>query len=211
MDSRNGRICSSWSRSSTAAVFAASYRFPPKISQPVKTRSLSGASGTKSFTSGERSSVRLPRRIVPICVSEPNGFAYPRRTASTPAINVVATAPMPGIMMPSFPVCGLMLAAPVCAASVFDITRQPFYCCDFSLNRTKQYRVRPKCGATSALTLLRMNTVLPMRPHEPDEAHDEHHLDAQLKAMKDRLELRIIIPAVAQLHADIRQRKAPRP
>ena len=34
---------------------------------------------------------------VPICVSEPMGWAIPFRTASTPATNVVATAPMPGI------------------------------------------------------------------------------------------------------------------
>jgi hypothetical protein len=40
-----------------------------------------------------------------------DGLGEPRRTASTPAMSVVATAPMPGIMMPSFPVAGLMLAA----------------------------------------------------------------------------------------------------
>ncbi len=52
---------------------------------------------------GERPSVRLPSRIVPIWVSEPIGFASPLRIASTPATNVVATAPMPGIITPSFP------------------------------------------------------------------------------------------------------------
>ena len=41
--------------------------------------------------------------MVPIWVSDPMGLAMPLRTASTPATNVVATAPMPGIMMPSLP------------------------------------------------------------------------------------------------------------
>src|SRR5215470_2349573 len=77
-----------------------------KMSQPVKTRSLSPASGTKSLIAGEWLSVRLPRRTVPIWVSEPMGVARRLRTASTPATNVVATAPMPGIMMPSFPFAG---------------------------------------------------------------------------------------------------------
>src|SRR5579864_5080241 len=77
-----------------------------KMSQPVKTRSLSCASGTKSLIFGERPSVRLPRRMVPICVSDPMGKAMPLRTASTPATNVVATAPIPGIMMPRLPLAG---------------------------------------------------------------------------------------------------------
>ena len=34
------------------------------------------------------------------------GFEYPRRTLSTPAMNVVATAPSPGVSMPSLPVAG---------------------------------------------------------------------------------------------------------
>jgi hypothetical protein len=37
-------------------------------------------------------------------VSEPIGFASPRLTASTPAIVVVLTAPMPTSKTPSFPV-----------------------------------------------------------------------------------------------------------
>src|SRR5690242_3740105 len=77
--------------------------------------------------SGLRPSLRLPSRMVPICVVEPIGLASPRRTASTPAINVVATAPMPGIMTPNFPVAGFIFAACV-AASELDITeRKPFY------------------------------------------------------------------------------------
>ena len=55
---------------------------------------------------GELLSVRLPRRMVPICVREPMGLARPRRTASTPAMNVVATAPRPTTMTPSFPLAG---------------------------------------------------------------------------------------------------------
>jgi hypothetical protein len=55
--------------------------------------------------------VEVAAEDVPIWVVEPMGLARPRRIASTPAMRVVATAPMPGIMMPSFPVAGLMLAA----------------------------------------------------------------------------------------------------
>jgi hypothetical protein len=61
---------------------------------------VSSASGTKSLMSGERLSVRLPRRIVAIWVSEPIGCDSPRRTLSTPAMNVVATAPRPGVRIP---------------------------------------------------------------------------------------------------------------
>src|SRR5690348_9876568 len=38
--------------------------------------------------SGERFSVRLPRRMVPIWVSEPTGLPLPRRACSTPLMNV---------------------------------------------------------------------------------------------------------------------------
>jgi len=51
------------------------------------------------------------------------GLARPRRIASTPAMSVVATAPIPGIMTPSFPVAGLMLAASNAAPGV-DISEQ---------------------------------------------------------------------------------------
>src|SRR5262245_59252068 len=43
---------------------------------------------------------------MPICVSEPIGLARPRRTAITPATNVVATAPIPGNNTPSLPRAG---------------------------------------------------------------------------------------------------------
>src|SRR6476620_10872589 len=68
--------------------------------------SSSAASGTKSLISGDRFSVRLPRRIVAIWVSDPIGLLWPRRTLSTPAMKVVATAPSPGVMMPSLPAAG---------------------------------------------------------------------------------------------------------
>src|SRR6185312_15796133 len=44
---------------------------------------------------------------------EPIGFACPLRTASTPATKVVATAPIPGIMMPSLPLAGAILSLAV--------------------------------------------------------------------------------------------------
>ena len=64
------------------------------------------ASGTKSLMSGVRPSVRLPRRTVASWVSEPIGCARPRFTASTPAIKVVLTAPIPGSRTPSLPSAG---------------------------------------------------------------------------------------------------------
>ena len=72
------------------------------MSQPPNTRSSSADSGTTSLIFGERPSVRLPRRTVPICVSEPIGLAKPFRMASTPAIVVVLTAPRPTRSMPIF-------------------------------------------------------------------------------------------------------------
>src|SRR5882724_986249 len=52
--------------------------------------------------------------MVPIWVSEPMGFEIPRRIASTPAMNVVATAPIPGSKIPSLPVAGRMSVFPDC-------------------------------------------------------------------------------------------------
>jgi hypothetical protein len=46
--------------------------------------------------------------MVAIWVSEPIGFERPRRMLSTPAMNVVATAPRPGVSMPRRPVAGAM-------------------------------------------------------------------------------------------------------
>ena len=73
------------------------------MSQPPNTMSSRPASGTNSLIFGERPSVRLPRRIVPICVSEPIGFARPLRMAMTPAMVVVLTAPRPTSRTPSLP------------------------------------------------------------------------------------------------------------
>src|SRR5580765_1265394 len=70
--------------------------------------SLRSPSGTNFLISGERPSVRLPSRIVPSCVSDPIGCAFPFRTSSTPAMNVVLTAPMPGVKIPSFPFGGAL-------------------------------------------------------------------------------------------------------
>src|SRR5229473_3773958 len=93
----------------TPALAADWYALSLKISQPPKVRSFSSARGTNFLMSGERASVRLPRRIVPICVSDPTGCDLPLRTSSTPAINVVLTAPMPGSKIPSFPLAGAIL------------------------------------------------------------------------------------------------------
>ena len=41
-------------------------------------------------------------------VSEPIGVAVPARAASTPAMKVEATAPMPGVSTPRRPVAGAM-------------------------------------------------------------------------------------------------------
>jgi hypothetical protein len=64
--------------------------------------SSSGARGTKSLMCGALLSVRLPSRMVPICVSEPMGLPGPLRMSITPAMVVVDTAPRPGSRMPSF-------------------------------------------------------------------------------------------------------------
>src|SRR5438093_11812088 len=76
------------------------------MSQPPNTRSSSEASGTTSLIFGDRPSVRLPRRTVPICVSDPIGFAIFFRIAHTPAIVVVLTAPRPTKSTPSLPRAG---------------------------------------------------------------------------------------------------------
>src|SRR6266436_3205870 len=109
------------------------------MSQPVKTMSFRSAMGAKSLMRGLRFSVRLPRRMWPICEREPMGLARPRRTASTPAMSVVATAPMPGIMTPSFPVAGLMLAAASVAAPGVDMLGNTLLYCDFSVRRKFKY------------------------------------------------------------------------
>ena len=60
--------------------------------------------------------------MVPIWVSDPMGLARPLRMASTPATNVVATAPMPGIMTPSLPLAGSMVPWLVFGTRLFTAT-----------------------------------------------------------------------------------------
>ncbi len=74
------------------------------------------------------------------------GLAKPRRSASTPAMRVVATAPIPGIMMPSFPVAGLMLAAACVAASGVDMLGSALLWCDIPMLRTFKYRLWGRGG-----------------------------------------------------------------
>src|SRR2546427_684635 len=93
----------------TPAWTAASYAVSGKMPQPPKPRLSSVSRGTNSGISGERCCVRLPSRIVPSWVIEPIGAAAPLRTSSTPAMNVVLTAPMPGVRIPSSPFGGAML------------------------------------------------------------------------------------------------------
>src|SRR5205807_9037482 len=79
------------------------------MSQPPKTRLSRVSSGTNSRISGERRAVRWPRRMVASWVTEPIGSAQPLRTSSTPAMNVVLTAPMPGVRTASVPFGWAML------------------------------------------------------------------------------------------------------
>src|SRR5262245_993914 len=58
---------------------------------------------------GVRLSVRLPNRIVAICVRDPIGAPCPRLASSTPAINVDDTAPRPTVSTPSRPAAGWMV------------------------------------------------------------------------------------------------------
>ena len=78
------------------------------MSQPPNTRLSRPASGTNSLIAGDRASVRLPRRTVPICVSEPMGFARPFLIAMMPAMVVVDTAPRPTRSRPTLPPAGAM-------------------------------------------------------------------------------------------------------
>src|SRR6266566_1330098 len=103
---RKSAIGSMSRSSSTPAFFAAVSASSGIGSHAPNTMSSSLASGTKSLMRGARLSVLLPRRIVAICVREPIGLEWPRRMLSTPAMNVVATAPSPGVRMPSRPLAG---------------------------------------------------------------------------------------------------------
>src|SRR5262249_11678058 len=76
------------------------------MSQPPNTTSARSARGTSSLMRGDRLSVRLPSRTVPIWVRLPIGREISLRIASTPAMKVVATAPIPGSRTPSLPLAG---------------------------------------------------------------------------------------------------------
>src|SRR3954447_7505132 len=111
-----GSMCSC--RSRTPAWRAAAYASSGTGSQAPNTRSSSAARGTNSRISGARLSVRLPRRMVPIWVTDPIGRAAPRRTFSTPAMNVLATAPSPTHNTPSLPSAGAICRTVVSATAV---------------------------------------------------------------------------------------------
>src|SRR5207249_9560110 len=64
----------------------------------------------------------FPRRMVPICDSEPIGSPVPQRTFSTPAMNVVETAPSPTSITPSFPLAGAMYR-PASTATITVLSR----------------------------------------------------------------------------------------
>src|SRR5439155_19823693 len=88
------------------------------------------------------------------------GLAKPRRTASTPAMSVVATAPMPGIITPNFPVAGLILAAASVAARGVDMLGNTLLCCDFPLGGRLKYcalrmRLQSDGVVTRALAITR--------------------------------------------------------
>ena len=67
---------------------------------------------------------------MPICVSEPIGFASPRRMAITPAIVVVLTAPMPTSRMPSFPLQVLRFSADFSQPGTISSERADGRTCD---------------------------------------------------------------------------------
>src|ERR1035437_6432959 len=92
------------------------------MSQPPKTKSSRPASGTKSLILGERPSVRFPRRTVESWVRDPTGSPSPRLIASTPAIKVVETAPIPGIRMPSLPSAGAIWTLSLAGKSLVLLT-----------------------------------------------------------------------------------------
>ena len=81
----------------------------PRRCPTCRTISIEAANGTKSLIFGVWPSVRFPRRMVASWVSEPMGSPSPCLTASTPAMKVEVTAPMPGMRTPSLPLAEEML------------------------------------------------------------------------------------------------------
>src|ERR1700676_384893 len=110
MPERNVLAFSRSCKLSTPALEADWKALSLKMSHPPNTKSSSSPSGTNFLIGGVRPSVRFPKRIVPSCVSDPTGADFPLRTSSTPAMNVVLTAPMPGSSTPNFPFAGAIFA-----------------------------------------------------------------------------------------------------
>src|SRR5882724_1500153 len=113
------------------------------MSQAPNTRSSSFASGTKSLIRGTRLSVRLPRRIVPICVKLPTGCPIPFFTASTPAMKVVLTAPRPTSSTPSLPF-GSITSAP-CLTGIY-LFSYPTSCPANDTDARRRCHLGPFCG-----------------------------------------------------------------
>src|SRR5436853_469740 len=96
------------------------------MSQPPNTRSPRSASGTTSLIFGDRPSVRFPRRTVPIWVSDPIGLARPRRMASTPAMNVVLTAPRPTSSTPRAARAGALVEVEIAPPTTLPVEADAF-------------------------------------------------------------------------------------
>src|SRR5437867_1353009 len=159
--------------SSTPALTAASYAVSGKMSQPPNTRLSSLSSGTKSRISGEWRWVRLPRRMVPSWVTEPIGCAQPLRTSSTPAMNVVLTAPMPGVRTPSSPFGGSMLLGR-------RISTPPTY--------------PRRHGAKRSLVTQRLDGVQPGRLPRRIKAEEDAHRPGKAKGNENRFWLDQEVP-----------------
>jgi hypothetical protein len=103
---------------------------------------------------GLRLSVRFPKRIVPICVNDPTGSAIPFRTASTPAIIVVATAPIPTVRTPNFPF----------AAAIGHAFFANFFS---ALSKVEDHCVKPNhvsCGNPNKITLASVSVPIAFQP-----------------------------------------------
>src|SRR2546426_9868013 len=94
------------------------------MSQPPNTRSSSEVSGTISLIFGEHRYERLPRRMVPIYVSDPIGDAMPFRMARAPAIVVVLTAPRPTRSTPSLPRAGAISTGVGMSHKLYQLARR---------------------------------------------------------------------------------------
>src|ERR1044071_8801985 len=141
------------------------------MSQPPKTRSFKPASETNSLILGTRFSVRFPSRIVPSWVSEPTGCAIFFLIASTPAMNVVLTAPIPGIRTPSFP-AGASILTPFCTTLPPDRSEH------YRLQIAQITRICPyNLGNPRLVIVLRNVTALGPTGPEVIAIHPRNHLE----------------------------------